>query len=855
MARCECGALYVPSGKNVKITFKQGGLESHMYLEHEADALILDENKLVSYGNTTSQSISPSLVSISFDGPENLTATGMMKFIVRKGETRIVEKYFGTKDKEWVLPKVNGVPTITASCSDILNDVDISNSKIYVEIISVCDDSPGDCCGNSVSISFRNVINTICTVPVTTTPAPFIWRYSPNTERDNCIQDVNGRYLSYQECYDSLDGPDPDNPVTPTTSTTCDPNDPDCTPPPEATTTQPPNLYNWSVQQSFYPSGNGQMINNIAMSDDGTVIALEDTVGVTPVEDKHFRVMKLDSNCEWYQLGDNVRGNWSNVSMTANGSGVVGGNEYDDKVHAYEWNGSQWTPSGTPFFIGDQASIDTAEITPDGKHIVGSNGVHDSYRGTLEVYEWNGSDWSQKGVADEMLGNPNNRFSPDVCISDDGNIVLGCPYTAASSPRVKAWEWNGSNWTQRGQSIVPNVTEGEQAQTDITMMGDGSRITVGCGETDAANGSNSGGSIRIYSWNSNTSQWDLSSTIYGEMFNSRIGSDRSSSMSRDGMYLLITELGRSIAIILSWNGGTYTPVKLDESFNVETTGSWGLRTAMSQNGLIYAASTSASVSGVCTVVQSNNSLCVSVIPTTTPDPNVTTTTEDPNATTTTEEATTTTTTSAPDPNTPLPLQPDSNLTVVGGLFSEIRGGCFLKNGEYLGRYRYEREIIDGNFGDYCFATIEFIASTNQWMIYEGCDDNAPVTYSVAPPNGSSPWPPLTGWTNGYTLEVADCDEANFPDLTFNGGCLIKRGIEWIGRPLYSDSQQVLYVYFDGTQWVYGNIPSDGSIVYFTAPRIPEDDDFAPVTGWVAAPGYSFGTPSVSRSNCPDLPAP
>ena len=201
------------------------------------------------------------------------------------------------------------------------------------------------------------------------------------------------------------------------------------------------------------------------------------------------------------------------------------------------------------------------------------------------------------------------------------------------------------------------------------------------------------------------------------------------------------------------------------------------------------------------------------------------------------------------------MQPDSNLTVVGGLFSEIRGGCFLKNGEYLGRYRYEREIIDGNFGDYCFATIEFIASTNQWMIYEGCDDNAPVTYSVAPPNGSSPWPPLTGWTNGYTLEVADCDEANFPDLTFNGGCLIKRGIEWIGRPLYSDSQQVLYVYFDGTQWVYGNIPSDGSIVYFTAPRIPEDDDFAPVTGWVAAPGYSFGTPSVSRSNCPDLPAP
>lgn len=480
MARCECGALYVPSGKDVKITFRQDSLESHMYLEHETDALILDENRLVSYGNTTSQSITPNFVSISFDGPEDLAATGLMKIIVRKGSTKIIEKYFGSKNEQWVLPIVNDTSTITASCSDILNNVDIANSKIYVEIISVCDDSPGDCCGNSVSISFRNVINTICTVPVTTTPAPFIWRYSPNADRDNCIQDVNGRYLSYQECYDSLDGPDPDDPITPTTSTTCDPNDPDCT-----TTTNEP--------------------------------------------------------------------------------------------------------------------------------------------------------------------------------------------------------------------------EG---------------------------------------------------------------------------------------------------------------------------------------------------------PTTTPDPNVTTTTEDPNATTTTEEATTTTTTtSAPDPNTPLPLLPNSNLTVMGGLFSEIRGGCFLKVGEYLGRYRYQRQVIDGSYGDFCLATIEFVDSTNQWMIYEGCDNNNPVTYAVAPPNGSSPWPPLTGWTNGYTVVVADCDEANYPDITFNGGCLTKRDTEWRSRPLYSDSQQVLYIYFDGTQWVYGNIPSDGSIVYFTAPRIIGDDDFAPVTGWVTAPGYNFGTPSVSRSNCPDTPSP
>lgn len=255
MARCECGALYVPSGKDVKITFRQDSLESHMYLEHETDALVLDENRLVSYGNTTSQSITPNFVSISFDGPEDLAASGLMKVIVRKGSTKIIEKYFGSKNEQWILPTVNNLSTITASCSDILNDVDIANSKIYVEIVSVCDDSPGDCCGNNVVISFRNVIHTVCTTP-TTTPAPdIVWRYTP--DGDNCIQDVNGPFLSYQECYDSLSNPDPDDPVVPTTSTTTtmDPDAPTTTTtttldPNATTTTEDPNATTTTTEEA-----------------------------------------------------------------------------------------------------------------------------------------------------------------------------------------------------------------------------------------------------------------------------------------------------------------------------------------------------------------------------------------------------------------------------------------------------------------------------------------------------------------------------------------------------------------------------------------------------------------------------
>jgi len=160
MARCECGALYVPSGKDVTVTFKQGGLSTSMQLDHSSDALVFDGQELLSYGDVpSSPSVSPTLISISFDNAANLKVVGLFKIVVRTENITLTEKYIGTKNNEYIIPLINNKPTITASCSDIVNNIDISNTRIYVDFVSVCDSSPEDCCGNTVDFNLRNVVD------------------------------------------------------------------------------------------------------------------------------------------------------------------------------------------------------------------------------------------------------------------------------------------------------------------------------------------------------------------------------------------------------------------------------------------------------------------------------------------------------------------------------------------------------------------------------------------------------------------------------------------------------------------------------------------------------------------------
>ena len=77
-----------------------------------------------------------------------------------------------------------------------------------------------------------------------------------------------------------------------------------------------------------------------------------------------------------------------------------------------------------------------------------------SLRGTLKMFEWDGSNWVSKGSTSScQLGRKEDNFSLD--INDDGTIVaIGeyKDYTNSSNTegRVTVYEWDGTSWNAKG---------------------------------------------------------------------------------------------------------------------------------------------------------------------------------------------------------------------------------------------------------------------------------------------------------------------------------------------------------------------------------------------------------------------
>ena len=80
--------------------------------------------------------------------------------------------------------------------------------------------------------------------------------------------------------------------------------------------------------------------------------------------------------------------------------------------------------------------------------------------GHARVYQWNGTNWAQMGndIDGESSG---DYFGQSVSINSLGNILaIGGPQNEGNSGNsadlrghTRVFEWNGSNWTNKGQDI------------------------------------------------------------------------------------------------------------------------------------------------------------------------------------------------------------------------------------------------------------------------------------------------------------------------------------------------------------------------------------------------------------------
>jgi len=242
----------------------------------------------------------------------------------------------------------------------------------------------------------------------------------------------------------------------------------------------------------------------VAMNHDGSILV----VGLPGFNNQGtVRIYKWNGS-NWQQMLASISGNTGgafmgcSVGIDSIGNTIVVGSRYglnannvtSGIVEVYERNGDSWVQKGSA--INGSNDIEffgySVDISSDGNTVVigvrqsRGTGASSLMIGRVEVYKWDGSDWVRKG--DPIYGDANidARLGSSVAISSDGNVIAAAaPET--TTPYVRVYEWDGSQWVQRGSTLV-----GDGSSVDLN--GDGTVLVVGDANEDY-------GVVRVYEWN------------------------------------------------------------------------------------------------------------------------------------------------------------------------------------------------------------------------------------------------------------------------------------------------------------------------------------------------------------------
>lgn len=266
------------------------------------------------------------------------------------------------------------------------------------------------------------------------------------------------------------------------------------------------------------------------MNADGTIVAVSAYgADVNGADSGRVRVYEYDGT-SWNQMGQDIKGDSAGdilmkVSLSSNGTILATGAQGDDaggtdagQVRVYQYNGSTWIQIGQD--INGTAPYDYTRgvsLNSDGTILgVGErqNDAGGSNAGRIRVFEYNGSTWVQKGQS--ILGEASGDELGIVNLNTDGSIMaIAAPLNdgnGTDSGQVRVYQYNGSSWVQMGQDIDGEQT-GDRAGFSVTLSTDGTVVCIG-----AAHSSTAGtkvGAVYVYQYDG--SSWGKKGqTIYGE---------------------------------------------------------------------------------------------------------------------------------------------------------------------------------------------------------------------------------------------------------------------------------------------------------------------------------------------------
>jgi hypothetical protein len=316
---------------------------------------------------------------------------------------------------------------------------------------------------------------------------------------------------------------------------------------------------------------------SVSFSADGTTVAIGARYNAgAGSESGHVRVYDWDGT-NWTQRGADIDGealydlSGQSVSLSNDGNTVAIGAPQNDgngndsgHVRVYDWDGTSWTQRGSDINgeAGGDYSGHAVSLSDDGNTVaIGAilNGGFFTCRGHVRVYDWDGSNWTQRGsdIDAEAVGDFSGQ---SVSLSSDSNTVaIGASWNngnGSDSGHVRVYDWDGTNWTQRGQDI-----DGEAAFDgsgySVSLSDDGNTVAIGA----PYNGDNGecSGHVRVYDWDG-TNWTQRGADIDGEYDSDEFGA--SVSLSGNGNTVAIGSAnnreGQGHVRVFDWNGTSWT---------------------------------------------------------------------------------------------------------------------------------------------------------------------------------------------------------------------------------------------------------------------------------------------------------
>jgi hypothetical protein len=273
----------------------------------------------------------------------------------------------------------------------------------------------------------------------------------------------------------------------------------------------------WSQYGStiFGETTDNKLGYSISLSADGSIVAIgEPYASEFGFNSGRVRVFGLSIEGVWIQRGMSINGavpgdqSGFAVSLSSNGSAVAIGAPFNRSTNAYGestyrtghvrifvWNETNWQQLGTEIDgnNNDEQSGYSVSLSSTGSVVAIGSPTNNNSRGRVIVYGWNGSLWSQRG--NTIIGDADmNRSGHSISLSSDGSIMaIGSP--DSSRGHVRVYNWNGNAWFQRGETIDGEV-DMDKAGYSVSLSSDGSIVAIGAPYNDGK------GHVRVYVWNS-----------------------------------------------------------------------------------------------------------------------------------------------------------------------------------------------------------------------------------------------------------------------------------------------------------------------------------------------------------------